>query len=102
MTTALLLAVLVTGPTTFRVNPAQAEAGFELKATLHTVRGTTTRVSGEIRAVPGEGGALTLSGRIEVAAAALDTGNGKRDAKMRGDCLAADRYPALVFEPERF
>lgn len=102
MIAAMLLAVLVSGPTAFRVNPAQAEAGFDLKATLHTVHGKTTRVSGEVRAVPGDGGALAFSGTIEVAAATLDTANAKRDAKMRGDCLAVDRFPALVFEPERF
>jgi polyisoprenoid-binding protein YceI len=98
----LLLAAIVAQPTTYRVDPKKAEAGFDLKATLHTVHGTTAQVSGEIHAVPEDGGGLALHGRIEVDAASLDTGNGKRDATLHGTSLEAPRYPKIVLEPERF
>jgi polyisoprenoid-binding protein YceI len=98
----LLLAAIVSQPTAFRVDPAGAVAGFDLKATMHTVHGTTTKLSGEVRVVPADGDALTLSGRIEVDAASLDTGNAKRDAKLHGDTLEAATNPAIVLVPERF
>src|SRR6185503_4105432 len=71
--TPLLLAVAL--ETVYRVNPAKADAGFDLKATLHTVHGHTNQVKGEVRVQDGPGGVLTLSGKIEVVAATLDTDN---------------------------
>lgn len=102
MIAALILAAVVVGPTTFQIDPEQAQAGFELKATMHTVHGTTHRVSGEVRALPDEGGALALSGRIEVEAGSLDTSNEKRDAKMHGTSLDVARFPTITLEPDRF
>ena len=99
---ALLLAALVTGPTTFAIDPAGAEAGFDLKATMHTVHGVTHKLSGTIEAAPIAGPALQLSGRIEVDTASLETGNGKRDATMHEKTLQVATHPALVLEPERF
>jgi len=98
--TALLLAVAL--ETVYRVNPAKAEAGFDLKATLHTVHGSTNQVKGEVRAREEAEGVLALSGKIEVVAATLDTGNSSRDKKMRGESLAVEQYPVLSLAPERF
>jgi polyisoprenoid-binding protein YceI len=98
----LLLAAIVAAPTTFRIDPDRAEAGFDLKATMHTVHGTTHRVGGEVRCVPEDGGALTFSGVIEVDAASLDTDNDKRDAKMHGTTLEVARFPKITLEPDRF
>lgn len=100
MLAALLLASALSGA--YRVNPAQAEAGFELKATLHTVHGHTTRVTGEVKAADGPDGSLALSGAIEVNAAALETGNSSRDQTMHEKTLAVEQYPVLRFAPERF
>ena len=102
MLQAFLLAALVAGPTTFAIDPADAEAGFDLKATMHTVHGATRRLSGTIEATPVAGPALGLSGRIQVDAASLETGNGKRDATMHEKTLEVATHPALVLEPERF
>ena len=102
MLAILALAALVGAPTTFRINPAAAEAGFDLKATAHTVHGRTSRVVGEVTVTPEGSGALTLSGWVEVDAGTLDTGNARRDGKMRAESLAVDRFPALRFEPSRF
>ena len=102
MIAALLLAAVVAGPTTFRLDPGRAEAGFDLKATMHTVHGTTHRVIGQIRCVPEEGGALSLSGIIEIDAASLDTANDRRDAKLHKTSLEVSRFPKITLEPDRF
>lgn len=102
MIVPLLLAALVSQPTAFRLDPAGAAAGFDLKATMHTVHGTTTKLSGEVRVVPLEDGSLALSGRIEVDAGSLDTANAKRDAKLHGDTLEVAKNPSIVLVPERF
>jgi polyisoprenoid-binding protein YceI len=98
----LILSTLIAQATAYRIDPAASEAGFDLKATLHTVHGSTTGVTGEVRAIPGEGGALTFSGAIEITAATLATGNEKRDAKLRATSLLVASYPKIVFVPERF
>ena len=48
------------------------------------------------------GGGKTISGRVEIAAASLDTANSRRDQTMKTKCLAVDRFPSIVFIPERF
>jgi len=52
MVTILLVAALVAQAAAYRIDPASAEAGFDLKATAHTVHGTTTAVSGEVQVIP--------------------------------------------------
>jgi polyisoprenoid-binding protein YceI len=98
----LVLAALVNQATAYRINPAASEAGFDLKATMHTVHGSTKSVTGDVRVEPEAGGVLKLSGKIEISAASLETGNAKRDATMRSKSLLVDSFPTLVFEPERF
>jgi polyisoprenoid-binding protein YceI len=100
--TTLFLAALVAQATAYRILPAASEAGFDLKATMHTVHGSTTGVTGGVRVEPADGGALVLSGRIEIGAASLVTGNEKRDATMHDTSFLVTSYPTIVFEPERF
>ena len=102
MVATLLLSALIGQAAAYRIDPAVCEAGFDLKATMHTVHGSTKRVTGEVRVEPEDAGVLRLSGRIEIAAASLETGNEKRDATMRSKSLLVDSFPTLVFEPERF
>ena len=102
MVTTLILAVLVTQATAYRIDPAAAKAGFDLKATAHTVHGTTTAVSGEVEVTPEATGALKLSGKISIGAAALATGNDKRDATMHTKSLLVGSFPTIDFAPERF
>jgi len=102
MLATLVLTALVAQATQFRIDPAGAEAGFDLKATMHTVHGTTGKVSGEIRAVPEADGGLTLSGKIEIGTASLQTGNDKRDATMHDKSLLTASFPTIDFVPERF
>lgn len=102
MVTALLLSALITQATAYRINPAACEAGFDLKATMHTVHGSTKSVTGEVRVEPEDAGVLKLSGRIEIGASSLETGNDKRDATMHSKSLLVGSFPTLVFEPEHF
>jgi polyisoprenoid-binding protein YceI len=98
----LVLAALINQATAYRIDAAASDAGFDLKATMHTVHGSTKGVIGEVRVEPEGAGVLKLSGRIEIAAASLETGNSRRDATMHGKSLLVESYPKLVFEPERF
>lgn len=104
--TAVVAASRETAPEAFGVGVfsllAGSAAGFDLGATLHTVHGRTDRVDGrvEIRA-SSEGELSFVNSRIEVPTAGLATGNDRRDRKMRLESLAADRFPALLFVPER-
>jgi polyisoprenoid-binding protein YceI len=97
VTSLLLAAALV-----YRINPAKAEAGFDLKATMHTVHGKTTRVTGEVTVDEAPDGAMALSGRIEVGAASLDTGNSSRDKTMHGESLDVVKYPLIVLVPQQY
>jgi polyisoprenoid-binding protein YceI len=99
---ALLLAALVGQAATFRIDPAACEAGFDLKATAHTVHGTTTSLTGEVRVEPEDAGALKLSGTISIGAGSLATGNDKRDATMHSKSLLVASFPNIDFAPERF
>ncbi|HJQ97528.1 MAG TPA: YceI family protein [Candidatus Polarisedimenticolaceae bacterium] len=102
---ALALAAAEPVPTAervYRVNPAKADAGFDLKATMHTVHGHTNQVRGEVRVRDEAGGALAMSGTIEIVAATLETGNASRDKTMRGESLAVEQYPVITLAPERF
>jgi polyisoprenoid-binding protein YceI len=102
MISALLLAALVTQATAYRIDPATCEAGFDLKATGHTVHGSTKSVTGEVRVVPEGADALTLSGTIAIGAASLATGNDRRDATMHSKTLVVSSFPTIDFQPARF
>lgn len=100
--TAFLLSALVTQATSYRIDPATAEAGFDVKATAHTVHGSTPSVAGEVSVTPEAADALKLSGKISIGAGALRTGNGRRDATMHGKSLLVASFPTIDFDPERF
>jgi polyisoprenoid-binding protein YceI len=102
MVATLLLSALVAQTTAYRINPAACEAGFDLKATMHTVHGLTTKVTGDVLVEPGDAGALKMSGKIDIGAASIVTGNDKRDATMHEKSLLVASFPTIVFEPERF
>lgn len=102
MVASLVLTALIANATAYRIDPASGEAGFDLKATMHTVHGTTGGVGGDVRVEPDAAGALKLSGRIEIDAASLDTQNDKRDATLHGKSLLVASFPKIVFEPEHF
>jgi polyisoprenoid-binding protein YceI len=78
------------------LDPAASRVTFTLDTTFHEVHGTMALAGGEIRFDAGTGAA---SGEIVVDATRAETGNGKRDKKMRGEVLETGRYPKIVFRP---
>ncbi len=83
----------------FRVEETASLAGFTLGATLHTVTGLGGRLEGEFRVVPAGPAELSLDGEVRVTYGSLETGNNKRDRKMRQETLDVDEHPLLRFRP---
>ena len=100
----LVLASAVTAaaeqPTAFhyRIQAKESDLAWELPATLHTVHGKAPELSGTVDAVAGPHGDWSVQARIVVQAAAMVTGNEKRDRNMREKVLETDRFPEIVFE----
>lgn len=70
---------------------------FESDATLETITGVSSSVTGRIDVDPAD--LTTVSGRIEVPVASLRTGVDLRDEHLRGESwLDARRFPKAVFE----
>jgi polyisoprenoid-binding protein YceI len=78
------------------VVPSLSRVGFDAKSTLHDFSGATTSVTGELQACLARPSNL-CRGSISVEAAALDTGEARRDEEMRKD-LAASEHPQIHFE----
>ncbi len=87
--------------TSYRVDPATARVGFDLPATMHTVHGTTREVTGEVKPVRADAEGFDLEGSIRIRASSLDTGNKRRDRKMREESLFVSAHPEIVFTPTR-
>lgn len=90
------------GSLTFEIDAARSHVGFEMGATLHTVVGKASAVTGRITvpASPDPSG-FPVGGRIRIAARTLDTGNARRDRRMRSESLAVEKYPEIVFTPSK-
>jgi polyisoprenoid-binding protein YceI len=72
-------------------------ATFESAATLETIKGTTTRVSGTIAADPANPAAASVD--ISIDLASLDTGISMRNEHLRSErYLAAEKFPAATFK----
>jgi len=80
------------------LDPAASQVTFTLDTTFHEVHGTMAIMGGTIRFDPQTGAA---SGEITVDARRAETGNERRDKKMHGEVLETERYPTIVFRPER-
>lgn len=78
------------------LDPNASSVGFQLSTTWHGVEGKTSHVTGQITSPSGK---IFEDGRVhvEVQAATLDTGNGRRDKTMRDDCLQTSRFPRITF-----
>jgi polyisoprenoid-binding protein YceI len=97
---ALLLAYPLSAATfTFELDPAATKVDFTFGATLHTVDGFMRAKEGMVRIDPDTHEA---SGRFVLDATSADTGVSRRDRKMHEKILESQRYPDIVFEPQRF
>jgi polyisoprenoid-binding protein YceI len=81
-----------------QVDPAQTKVEFTLPSVLHTVHGTFALKRGTIQFDPATGKA---SGELVVDAASGNSGNGARDRRMNKDILQSDKFPEIVFRPDR-
>lgn len=79
-------------------DPGSTTVDFTLNDVLHTVHGTFKLKSGMIRFDPATGAA---SGALVVDATSGDSGNKSRDRKMHREILESDKYPEIVFIPQK-
>src|SRR6267378_6073783 len=83
---------------TLQLDPAHTIVKINLGASLHTVHGTFQLKSGTLQLDTASG---KISGAIVVDAKSGETANGSRDRKMHKDVLESERYPEIVFRPDR-
>jgi polyisoprenoid-binding protein YceI len=98
---ALLIAFAVSGAaqdTALKLDPALTSVKFTLGDVLHTVRGKFQLKRGSLEFEPASG---RLSGDVVVDAGSGDSGSGMRDRKMNKEVLESNRYPEIVFHPDR-
>ena len=81
-----------------QLDPAKSGAEIILAANLHTVHGSFSLKHGAVRFNPATGKA---SGEIVFDATSGKTGNSSRDNKMHKDVIQSQRYPEIVFHPDR-
>ena len=93
-----LAAAAIAQERTLQLDPAQTSVKFTLGDVLHTVHGTFQLKRGTLEFAPDAG---KLSGEIVVDAASGSSGSGMRDHKMNQEVLETNRYPEIVFHPDR-
>jgi polyisoprenoid-binding protein YceI len=103
---ALLASHAASGQTTqashYSIDTARSTLGWELPATLHTVRGLVPEFSGSMDLEPEEAGVgVRVAAKVTARAASMKTGNESRDKTMREKVLETDLYPEIVFELDK-
>ena len=101
---ALVVMVLAQVPAnaeqkTFELDPAQTTVSFTLGDVLHTVHGTFKLKRGNIRFDDATG---LASGELVVDATSGDSGSKARDGKMHKEILESQKFPEIIFTPQRF
>jgi polyisoprenoid-binding protein YceI len=84
--------------TTLQFDPTQTHIEWKLDTALHTVHGTFTLKRGMIHFDPVSGKA---DGELVIDAASAESGGGARDRRMHKEILESQRYPDIVFVPDR-
>lgn len=79
-------------------DPAQTQVNFTLGDVLHTVHGTFQLKSGEIRYDSATG---KVSGQLVIDATSGNSGSKGRDQRMNKNVLETDRFPEIIFTPDR-
>jgi polyisoprenoid-binding protein YceI len=103
---ALALAALLIAATSpgaaqsvdLQLDAAKTSVTMNLSAALHSVHGTFRLKKGALQFDPASG---KISGEVVVDARSGDTGNGMRDRKMHKEILESERFPDIVFHPDR-
>jgi polyisoprenoid-binding protein YceI len=81
-----------------QLDPGATHIGFTLGDVLHTVHGTFKLKSSDLWFDTSTGKA---GGRIVVDARSGDSGSGARDSRMNKNVLESEKYPEIVFAPDR-
>jgi polyisoprenoid-binding protein YceI len=84
---------------TFELDPAQSTVSFTLGDVLHTVHGTFKLKRGNIHFDDATGQA---SGELVVDATSGDSGSKARDGKMHKEILESQKFPEIIFTPQKF
>jgi polyisoprenoid-binding protein YceI len=80
------------------LDPGTTKVGFTLGGTVHTVHGNFKLKSGTIQFDPASGKA---GGQVVVDATSGESGSDGRDRRMHQKILESERYPEIVFTPDR-
>jgi polyisoprenoid-binding protein YceI len=83
----------------FDLDAAKTTVSFTLGDVLHTVHGTFHLKRGNIRFDDSTGQA---SGELVVDATSGDSGSKARDSKMNKEILESQKFPEIIFTPQRF
>jgi polyisoprenoid-binding protein YceI len=89
-------------PLLYKIEVAGSSVRWELPVTFEPIKGVVPLFHGSIEAKPLSTGAWDVSARIVVSAAAMRTGNRRRDRTLREKVLETARYPEIVFELRQF
>ncbi|MFZ0761133.1 MAG: YceI family protein [Candidatus Sulfotelmatobacter sp.] len=82
----------------FHLDPEHTTIDFTLANVLHTVHGTFRLQQGALQFDPASG---KITGEIVVDAGSGESGIGMRDRKMHREVLESERYPEILFRPDR-
>src|SRR6202044_2131770 len=83
---------------TLHLDSQRTTINFTLGDVLHTVHGTFHLKEGTLHLATASS---KLTGEIVVDAKSGESGNGMRDRKMHREVLESDRYPEIIFRPDR-
>ena len=81
-----------------QLDPQHTSVIFTLGDVLHTVRGTFRLKQGSLRLDRASG---KIAGEVVVDTKSGESGSGMRDRKMHREILESDRYPEIIFRPDR-
>jgi polyisoprenoid-binding protein YceI len=84
---------------TLNLDPGRTKVDFTLGDVLHTVHGSFRLAHGNIQF---DSQTRKCSGEIAIDARSGDSGSEARDSRMKKSILEADRFPEIVFLPDRF
>jgi polyisoprenoid-binding protein YceI len=84
--------------TVLEFDPAQTQVQFTLDSVFHAVKGSFQLTRGKVQYDLATRGA---SGEIVIDARSGESGNAARDKRMHKAILESDRYPEILFVPDR-
>jgi len=85
-------------PLSVHLDPAQTAVEYKVDSTLHTVHGNFQLKRGDFSFDPATGKAW---GELVVDAASGKSGSDARDRRMTQSILESQKYPEIVFRPDR-